>query len=81
MKTLKEYRFKNNPKEKLFVDVFLKDHANGDDMDFIVFGQTEGIGFSPNDRLTEREESIVISTIQWLGSPVGQGFLNQVNER
>jgi hypothetical protein len=29
--------------------------------------------------LTEDEEKAVLSTIQWLGTPVGQGFLEKVN--
>ncbi len=76
MKSNKEYRFKDNPKEKEFFDKFIESHSKNNDMDFIVFGQEIGrIGFYPQDYLTEREESIVLSTIQWLGSPVGQGFL------
>ena len=35
----------------------------------------------PNDYLTEREEKVVLSVIQWLGTPVGQGFINQLNNK
>lgn len=39
----------------------------------IVFGSdSQG---RPNDYLTEREEKIVASVIQWLGTPVGKHFL------
>lgn len=31
--------------------------------------------------LTEEEEKAVLSTIQWLGTPVGQGFLERVNKK
>jgi hypothetical protein len=44
-------------------------------MDNIFFGTGKG-GVRPADHLTDREKQIVLSTIQWLGSPVGQGFLN-----
>jgi hypothetical protein len=77
MKSHKEYRFKNNPQEKVFVDEFVKGHGFYDnDMDFIVFGQ-KSESMSPNDYLSDREKDIVLSTIQWLGSPVGQGFLDK----
>jgi hypothetical protein len=32
---------------------------------------------NPLEYLSEREKKIMISTIQWLGSPVGQGFLKE----
>ena len=28
--------------------------------------------------LTEEEEKVALSVIQWLGTPVGQGFINKV---
>jgi len=75
MKSFKEYRHRSNPKEKEFHDKFLQDHSKGVDMSLIVFGHV-GNGTRPLGYLTPREEDIVLSTIQWLGSPVGQGFLN-----
>lgn len=77
MDSFKNYRFKTNPKEKEFFDKFLK-HHNRDgytDMDNIVFG-TDERGIRPAQYLTDREKKVVLSTIQWLGSPVGQSFLN-----
>lgn len=68
MKTFKEYRFENNPDEKLIVDKFIDLHGN--EMDNIVFG-----GFNKNDILSEREKNIVLSTIQWMESPIGKQFL------
>jgi len=37
---------------------------------------------SPNNGgyLDEHEEKIVLSVIQWLGTPVGQGFLEKVEK-
>jgi hypothetical protein len=29
--------------------------------------------------LTENEERIVLAVIQWLGTPVGQGFISELN--
>lgn len=31
--------------------------------------------------LTEREEQVALSIIQWLGTPVGQGFLDKVQSK
>lgn len=72
----KTYRHSSNPKEKEFHDKFIENNShNHDDMDWLVFGVGDFNRNSPADRLTERERQIVVSTIQWLGSPVGQGFL------
>lgn len=71
------HRHAHNPKERQLHDNFVKEYINGylcaNDIRDIVF--TTSIG-DPKEYLTDREKRIVISTIQWLGSPVGQGFLN-----
>jgi hypothetical protein len=69
----KTYRHKRNPKEKEFHDEFLKEFTN---TDLIVFGNN-GFGSTPNGALTSRERRIVVSTVQWLGSPIGQSFLDR----
>lgn len=33
-----------------------------------------------NEYLTEHEEKIVLSVIQWLGTPVGQSIIEKVNK-
>jgi hypothetical protein len=47
-----------------------------DDWDLIIFGG-KGDGWQPKDFLSEREKMIAVSTIQWLGTPVGKSFLEQ----
>lgn len=74
METFKMHRHINNPKEKEFYEKFLEN--NDRDMDLIVFGHGSN-SFKPLDYLSDREKQIVLSTIQWLGSPVGMGFLNE----
>lgn len=74
MEGYKTYRHKKNQKEKEIHDKFVKQHGDRD-MSMIVFPPKEN-GLAPSELLTEREERIVISTIQWLGSPIGQQFLN-----
>ncbi len=75
MEILKLHRFERNPIEQLFVEKFIKEHGCSNDMDLIVFSHPSD-SMTPKDFLSYREKSIVLSTIQWLGSPVGQGFLN-----
>lgn len=69
------YRHATNPIEKQLHDSFVE-HHNDEYMDLIVFGQADSSTI-PKDYLTEREQRIVVSTIQWLGSPVGKNFLRQ----
>ena len=82
MKTsgFKEYRLKENDryyeKEIRALEVFNQDHLNYADL--IVFGQKEATAMTANDTLTDREEKIVLGVIQWLGTPVGQGFISRV---
>ncbi len=74
----KQYRLnKHDPyydKEVKFSKEF---HSFPMDWDYIVFGMKDSIGYSsPKDFLSERERHIVASTIQWLGTPVGESFLD-----
>ena len=81
MKSNKEYRFADNPKEKEFHDKFKeKFEFNGmkkTDLSAVVFGWANDSQTFPKEYLTPREEDICVSLIQWLGSPVGQSFLNE----
>lgn len=72
----KSHRHANNPIEKQLHDSFVEHHNDGY-MDLIVFGQADDSNTIPKDYLTEREQRIVVSTIQWLGSPVGKNFLRE----
>ena len=70
----KTYRHEQNPKEKELHDKYIKhcSHKN-DTMERISLPIDE----SGNSvaHLSDKEKEIMISTIQWLGSPVGQSFL------
>jgi hypothetical protein len=84
MKTsgFKEYRLKKDDKyyakEIKALEIFNQDHL--EHVDLIVFGQKEGTSMEANDHLSEREEKIVLGVIQWLGTPVGQGFISAFND-
>ncbi len=80
MKGFKTHRHDSNPKEKEFHDKFIAEyvtskHNSGIGLERIAL-PTDGRG-EPNEYLTDREKQIMISTIQWLGSPVGTGFLEK----
>lgn len=79
MKANKTYRFKDNPKEKEFHDKFIKifehDLRAKTTLSAIIFGWDNDRQEYPLRYLTEDEEDICLSLIQWLGSPVGQSFL------
>lgn len=76
IESFKMHRHEHNPKEKELCEKFLQEHnrAGYQDMDLIVFGHGSE-SMRPKDDLSDREKQIVLSTIQWLGSPVGQYFL------
>lgn len=79
METYKEYRFSENPNEKIFHDkfkeMFERDSMAKKTLSGIVFGWDNNSQSIPNEYLTVREENICLTLIQWLGSNVGQGFL------
>ena len=63
------YRHKENPIEKELHDEIIKDFRN----------KFHQIGLPHDEKCkTDREEKIIISTIQWIGTPVGQSLLNKI---
>lgn len=79
MESNKEYRFKDNPKEKEFHDkfkeMFERDNMAKTSLSAIIFGWGDSGQNFPKEFLTEKGENICLNMIQWLGSPVGQVFL------
>lgn len=65
-------------KEVKALEIFNTEHPSVYNRSQIVFG-TEENG-EPKEYLTDREERILLSTIQWLGTPVGQSFLEKLKE-
>jgi hypothetical protein len=79
MKSYKEHRLKENQKEQEFHDkfkeMFESSNTTRNVLSAIIFGWKNDSQNYPKKFLTEREEDICLNLIQWLGSPVGQGFL------
>ncbi|MBD3196341.1 MAG: hypothetical protein GF317_14880 [Candidatus Lokiarchaeota archaeon] len=80
MQGFKTYRHEQNPMEKQLHDNFLKEHIEAKyccDLSLLIFPPANSNQTHAVDHLSEREKRIILSTIQWLGSPVGQGFLRE----
>jgi len=82
------HRLKENDpyhaKEVTFVKEFNKEISyNNDYMNQIVYKnrRSNNLLQIEYDYLTEEEEKIVLSVIQWLGTHVGQSFLERVNSK
>lgn len=79
MKSNKEYRFEDNPEEKLFHDKFIetfgKDNSSRVTLSAMIFGWENNRQTYPKKWLNQEQENICLNLIQWLDSPVGQGFL------
>lgn len=71
----KHYRHRNNPLEKVFHDTFIDQFDSYDHIDLERICLPIDNRGNPLDTLSDRERQIMINTIQWLGSPVGQSFL------
>lgn len=75
-KGLSSYRYSDNPLEREFAKAW--QFANDTSyplLDYLMDEENKG---KPNPPLTEREWKVANTLIQWLGSPVGQGFLRDV---
>jgi|AntRauTorckE6833_2_1112554.scaffolds.fasta_scaffold00043_7 hypothetical protein len=70
--TFKNHRFERNLLEKKMVDEF-SEEVNLAEIESRVFGDFN----SKYEILTKRELKIVNSTVQWLGTEVGQDYLKR----
>lgn len=76
----KPYRLSANKDEKILHDKFIEKYIDTPcitDMSLIVYPPADGSGGTPTKYLTDDEKRIVVSTIQWLGSPIGKNFLSE----
>lgn len=68
-KSLNKHRLVREPLEKIFLDEWLENFDNKN-FEHVINGEA-----------TERDKIIAQTIIQWLGSPVGQGFIESVMEK
>lgn len=73
IKTFNEHRRNSNPiEEKVYETACKWDKENNVAFDQAILGSHSN--GRPKNHLTDHEKSIVFTTLQWLGSPVGQFF-------
>jgi len=79
------YRLPTNPIENIFAEEWEKENARtlGTDLIDILFNPSyrEHSWYLETYLATDEERRIAATIIQWLGSAVGQSFLETVNER
>lgn len=74
----KTYRHKQNPKEKELHDKFIEWYMEGDGLtDLIVFPPANKDQTRAESTLSDREKRIVITMVQWMGTPLGQSLLRE----
>ena len=71
----KSYRHLDNPEEKRFHDAAKQMETS---MLSAITLPLNDRGTEPSRYLNEDEEQLVINTLQWLGSPVGQSWLREL---
>lgn len=79
----KSYRFHDNPEEERFYNSILDqfDHSFQSlktHVSHILHGTDDSLGNKPKQIASEEEIQLFLLTIQWLGSPVGQSFLESM---
>lgn len=70
VKSLNEYRFMNNPLERSFVEAWKTQNRGNKTLKYLLAGPT-----NKPVPVSDRDAEVAATTIQWLGSPVGQAFL------
>lgn len=66
------HRFKNNPEERRFAVAWHHQQA-GKTLAYLL-----GNGVQPSDMVSARDNDVAATVIQWLGSPVGRAFLEEL---
>ncbi len=67
----KSYRFKDNPKERAFYEAWRKENEQSSVLEYLMSTHENG----RRQPVSERDEHVAATVVQWLGSPVGQSFL------
>ena len=71
------HRFAQNPLEKKFAEAWNKQNTlNREGNNLLDYMLAENCN-DPRGEVTDRDTVVAATVIQWLGSPVGQSFLNE----
>ena len=74
MKGYKTHRHEQNPKEKEIHDLFIERFCTQPELIERIVLPIDEKG-RPKGTLTDNEIELIITAMQWIGSPVGQSFL------
>lgn len=78
-KGLQQHRLKNNPEEKKFATAWEKQNVSGKVLAHILDACSVHQGMPPEP--SDRDYEVAATVVQWLGSPVGQSWLNDLGYR
>lgn len=78
-KGLSTHRFTGNPEERRFADAWQQhnDNDNGNTLAYLL-DPRNGEPFGSPPHVEDRDREVAATVVQWLGSPVGQGFLRDL---
>ena len=78
-KGISQHRFKQNPLERIFAELWdeLNDRTGHGILEYMLAKKVN----KPDGEVTDRDKIVAATVIQWLGSPVGQAFLTEINEK
>lgn len=76
------HRFKDNPKEEIFAKAWDRQNSfpNSESRQTLDYLLAEDVN-RPMGEVTNRDRQVAATVIQWLGSPVGQSWLMEVQEK
>lgn len=75
-KGIHQHRFRDNQEERRFAEAWEKYNSDGSSFELIDYVLSQN-----NNRpepCSDRDREVAATVIQWLGSPVGQGFLKEL---
>jgi len=73
-KGLHAYRLQREPKEKQFAEAWEESNKFGHTLEYLLSMEND----RDHTTMTDRDEVVAATVIQWLGSPCGQGFLGKL---
>ena len=76
---LAPYRLKDNPEERRIAKAWQKHNDDGNTLAWLLDPE-RGCAHRPPDP-SDRDVVVAATVLQWLGSPVGQGFLCKLGYR
>ena len=74
-KGLSQNRFKNNPLEKKYAVAWEKQNIAHDTLSYLM---AKDCNRPQYEEVSKRDREVAATVIQWLGSPVGQSFIEEV---